>query len=279
MALCRFLHEFEAYPQRFVGEDELAVSAALADWRGRHADYRGVSFDTIAACAANGAQPHYLPKPGQAGRLERGELLLIDSGGQYPQGTTDVTRVLPLGPATVGQRALYTQVLRAHIALASCRFPGGTSGQQLDIIARRMMWQSGLDYGHGTGHGVGSYLQVHEGPHRIARHASPVPLRPGMITSIEPGVYLPGELGIRIENLYEVVACERHPGFLLFRALTLVPLEPTLIDRSQLSSEERSWLDDYQACVRDTLAPQLEPAVANWLRRKTAGAEQSAALH
>ncbi|MDH0759187.1 aminopeptidase P family protein [Pseudomonas juntendi] len=275
LALCRFLHQFDEYPQRFLGEDELAVSAALELSRRSNTDYRGVSFETIAACGANGAQPHYLPKPEHAGRMEKGQLLLIDSGGQYPQGTTDVTRVLPIGSATVRQRALYTRVLRAHIALASSRFPKGTSGQQLDSIARSVMWQAGLDYAHGTGHGVGNYLHVHEGPQRIAKHASPVALESGMVVSIEPGVYLPGDLGIRIENLYEVMACERFAGFLVFRALTLAPFEPSLIDREQMGASELRWLDDYHERVCRSLAPHMEPEVVEWLQGR-AGAEQSA---
>lgn len=278
LALCRFLYGFDSRPGEFLGGDELGVSVALERCRRRDADYRGVSFDTIAASGANGAQPHYLPTPGQAAILEQGDLLLIDSGGQYPQGTTDVTRVLPLGLPAPRQRELYTRVLRAHIALADCRFPIGTSGRQLDVVARQVMWQAGLDYAHGTGHGVGSYLQVHEGPQRIALQASAVALRPGMVTSIEPGVYLEGELGIRLENLYEVVECPIFPGFLGFRALTLVPFEPVLIDFDQLSASERGWLDAYQRDVCQQLAANLEPEVAAWLRAKTSSAEQSAAL-
>jgi len=278
LALCRFLYAFDNRPEDFLGADELAVSDVLERCRGLDADYRGVSFDTIAASGANAAQPHYLPTPGQAAALRQGDLLLIDSGGQYPQGTTDVTRVLPLGLPTPRQRELYTRVLRAHIALADCRFPRGTSGRQLDVVARHVMWQAGLDYAHGTGHGVGSFLQVHEGPQRIAPHASDVALRPGMITSIEPGVYLEGELGIRQENLYEVVECPIHPGFLSFRALTLAPFEPALIDREQLSASERSWLDAYQQNVCRQLAADLEPEVAAWLQAKVACAEQSAAM-
>ncbi|WP_236237053.1 aminopeptidase P family protein [Pseudomonas faucium] len=277
VALCRFLHAFETCPETYLGGDELTVSAALEGYRRMDGDYRGVSFDTIAACGANAAQPHYLPKAGQAAALRPGELLLIDSGGQYPQGTTDVTRVLPVGPPTAHQRGLYTRVLQAHIALADSRFPHGTSGQQLDTVARQVMWQAGLDYAHGTGHGVGSYLQVHEGPQRIAPHASAVALQPGMVTSIEPGVYLEGQLGIRIENLYEVIECPRHPGFLRFRALTLAPFEPALIDRQLLSATERAWLDEYHQQVCRQLLPALAPDVAAWLRAKAAVAEQSAA--
>lgn len=269
LALCRFLHEYETHCERFVGQSELAVVESLARWRGLHGDYRGVSFDTIAATGANGAQPHYLPKPGQAAKLKRGELLLIDSGGQYPQGTTDVTRVLACSAPSVRQRYLYTTVLRAHIALASCMFPKGTSGQQLDNVARQVMWREGLDYAHGTGHGVGSYLNVHEGPQRIAPQASRVALQEGMVTSIEPGVYLPGELGIRIENLYEVVPAPGYPDFLGFRVLTLAPLSGELIERDLLTAAEAQWLDGYQWQVWATLAPLLEPPVARWLQRQT----------
>ncbi|MDF3935714.1 aminopeptidase P family protein [Pseudomonas citronellolis] len=277
LVLCRFLHAFETRAEDFRAADELDVAAILEGYRCRDADYRGVSFDTIAACGANAAQPHYLPKAGAAAALNQGELLLIDSGGQYPQGTTDVTRVLAVGPAGPRQRELYTRVLRAHIALAGCRFPVGTSGRQLDVVARQVLWQAGQDYAHGTGHGVGSYLQVHEGPQRIAAQASPVALRPGMLTSIEPGLYLDGELGIRLENLYEVIECPLFPGFLAFRALTLAPFEPALIDFEQLSRAEREWLRDYHREVCERLAPDLEPALAAWLRAKTGAAAESAA--
>ncbi|AYC32292.1 aminopeptidase P family protein [Pseudomonas cavernae] len=276
LALCRFLYQFDQQRASFLGQSELFVAAELEGHRQRSADYRGASFDTIAATGANGAMPHYLPKPGEAARLSRGQLLLIDSGGQYPQGTTDVTRVLPCGTPTARQRFLYTLVLRAHIALASSRFPRGTGGMTLDTIARQVMWREGLDYDHGTGHGVGSYLQVHEGPQRIARHASATPLQPGMVTSIEPGVYLPGELGIRIENLYEVVACAERPGYLEFRVLTLAPLEPTLIDRKALNAAELAWLQAYHVQVYQRLAADLEPEVASWLARQTGAAQSSA---
>jgi Xaa-Pro aminopeptidase len=269
LALCRFLYEFHCQCERFLGQSELSIVESLEGWRSRHPDYQGVSFETIAATGTHGAQPHYLPRPGRVAKLKHGELLLIDSGGQYPQGTTDVTRVLACSPPTARQRYLYTTVLRAHIALAGCMFPSGTSGQQLDSVARQVMWREGLDYAHGTGHGVGSYLHVHEGPHRIAPHASPVPLQAGMVTSIEPGVYLPNELGIRIENLYEVVEVEAHPGFLGFQVLTLVPFAIELIEHGLLSQAEAQWLDDYQWAVRVALAPSLEPDVAAWLKRQT----------
>jgi len=269
LALCRFLYEFHCRCGRFLGQSELSVVESLEGWRTQHPDYQGASFETIAATGANGAQPHYLPKPGRAAKLKHGELLLIDSGGQYPQGTTDVTRVLACSPPTARQRYLYTTVLRAHIALASCMFPSGTSGQQLDSVARQVMWREGLDYAHGTGHGVGSYLHVHEGPHRIAPHTSAVPLQAGMVTSIEPGVYLSGELGVRIENLYEVVEVGAHPGFLRFQVLTLVPFAIELIDHGLLSQAEAQWLDEYQRAVRVALVPSLEPDVAAWLLRQT----------
>ncbi|SDV07190.1 aminopeptidase P family protein [Pseudomonas vancouverensis] len=270
LALCRFLYEFYNRCDRFKGQSELAVSESLERWRRQHPDYRGISFDTIAATGANAAQPHYLPKPGHAARIKTGQLLLIDSGGQYPQGTTDVTRVLPCGTANARQRFLYTTVLRAHIALAGCIFPKGTSGQQLDSIARQVMWREGLDYATGTGHGVGSYLNVHEGPHRIAPHASPVALQVGMVTSIEPGVYLPGDLGIRIENLYEVIEDHQHPGFFGFRSLTLAPLSNELIEHSLLSETEALWVDHYHSMVRTALVPLLETEVATWLLQQTA---------
>lgn len=273
LALCRFLAHFERERSAYIGQDELYAAAVLEGFRRCQPAYQGPSFDTIAATGGNGAMPHYLPKLGKAGRLAACQLLLLDSGGQYPQGTTDVTRVLPLSKPSARQRQLYTLVLRAHIALASSRFPAGTSGMTLDTVARQVMWREGLDYEHGTGHGVGSYLSVHEGPHRIARYASPVALQPGMVTSIEPGLYLPGELGIRIENLYEVVKCAEHAGFLEFRVLTLAPFEPSLIDRSAMTCAELLWLDTYHALVYARLADDLEPNVAAWLLQQVSTAQ------
>lgn len=270
LALCRFLYEFHVCCERFAGQSELSVVESLERWRRQHPDYQGISFDTIAATGPSAAQPHYLPREGRARRIKPGELLLIDSGGQYSQGTTDVSRVLACGAVSTRQRYLYTTVLRAHIALASCIFPLGTSGQRLDSIARQVMWREGLDYATGTGHGVGSYLNVHEGPHRIAPHASQVALQVGMVTSIEPGVYLPGELGIRIENLYEVVDDAMYPGFLGFRALTLAPLANELIDRKLLNEHESRWVDDYHASVCMALVPALDPTIAAWLTRHAA---------
>jgi len=263
LALCQFLQHWQQ--QHLL--DEQAVVDQLAYWRQQQPDYRGISFETIAATGANGAQPHYLPDPRQSAPLQAGQLLLIDSGGQYNGGTTDITRVLPVSRATQRQRMLYTTVLKGHIALASSQFPVGTCGQQLDALARQPLWQQGLDYDHGTGHGVGAYLHVHEGPHRIAKQASTVPLQPGMVTSIEPGVYLPEELGIRIENLY-AIAPAANPGFLCFEALTLVPLEPALIDQSLLTTQEQQWLDNYHAHIWQQLAALLPDDTAHWLREQ-----------
>ena len=269
LALCQFLQQWsqQTVEKRPALNNEQAVVDQLESWRQQQPDYQGISFETIAATGANGAQPHYMPDHQHSALLQPGQLLLIDSGGQYRGGTTDITRVLPVGPASDRQRQLYTTVLKGHIALASSQFPMGTSGQQLDALARQPIWQQGLDYDHGTGHGVGAYLHVHEGPHRIARGTSNTPLQPGMVTSIEPGIYLEGELGIRIENLY-TIAPAAQPGFLCFEVLSLAPLEPSLIDHDLLTLQEQRWLDDYHRYIWQQLGILLPNDTAHWLREQ-----------
>jgi Xaa-Pro aminopeptidase len=200
-------------------------------------------------------------------------LYLVDSGAQYLDGTTDVTRTVALGPPTPEQRDRFTRVLRGHIALATARFPAGTTGSQLDALARRFLWDSGLDYDHGTGHGVGSYLSVHEGPQRISKVGHAVPLQPGMIVSNEPGYYKAGEYGIRIESLVVVVALPAPPGaelpLLGFETLTLAPIDLALVEPDRLRPEELAWLDAYHQRVREGVTPLVDADTAAWLAAAT----------
>ena len=278
-ALTRFLRWAEdALPRG--GETELSAAAKLLAFReatGRHLDS---SFGTIAATGAHGASPHYHVTKESNARIEPGELFLIDSGGQYSDGTTDVTRVVPVGEPTGEMRDRFTRVLKGHIAIATAVFPDGTSGAQLDSFARRPLWEAGLDYAHGTGHGIGSFLSVHEGPQRIAAPnypggASLEPLRAGMMLSNEPGYYKAGEYGIRIENLVLIEPRDLPGGdpdraMLGFETLTWAPIERTLIEPALLTPEERAWLDRYHAEVLAHLGAQLDGDERAWLAAKCA---------
>jgi Xaa-Pro aminopeptidase len=260
------------------GETELSAAARLHAFRQETGVLRDLSFDAISATGAHGAIPHYHVTAASDLRIEAGQLYLIDSGGQYADGTTDVTRVVPVGTPTPEMRDRFTRVLKGHVALATAMFPHGTSGQQLDALARLPLWRAGLDFAHGTGHGVGAYLSVHEGPARIAKPSYPgggpqEPLRPGMILSNEPGYYKAGEYGIRIENLLLVV--ERAvPGgeaaMLAFETLTLAPIDRDLIAAPLLDAGERAWLDAYHARVLRELAPLLPADDAAWLAARCA---------
>ena len=278
-ALVRFLHWCEtALPAG--QETELSAAAKLLSFREATGVLLDTAFETISATGAHGASPHYRVTEASNARIEPGQLYLVDSGGQYADGTTDVTRVVPVGalPEELGAelRERFTRVLKGHIALATAVFPPGTTGGQLDAFARAPLWQAGLDYAHGTGHGVGAYLSVHEGPARIAPPGYPgggpaEPLRAGMILSNEPGYYQAGAYGIRIENL--VLVEQRHPGgadMLGFETLTLAPIERTLIAPDLLSVAERAWLDAYHAQVLGRLGDALEPEVREWLAGKCA---------
>lgn len=252
--------------------DELQAVERLADFRRENELFRDFSFNSISGAGANGAVIHYRVTPETNRRLRRGELYLIDSGAQYLDGTTDVTRTVAIGTPTAEMCDRFTRVLKGHIALARARFPRGTTGSQLDALARGALWQAGLDYDHGTGHGVGLYLGVHEGPQRIAKAPSRVPLDPGMIVSNEPGYYKPGAYGIRIENLVLVVpvavkGAERD--MLGFETLTLAPIDRALIDRRLLDADEIAWLDAYHGQVRRTLTPLLDRETAAWLAAAT----------
>ncbi len=251
---------------------ELEVAAKAEELRGEQDLFRGLSFSTIAGAGPNGAIVHYMATAESNRVLEPDSLLLLDSGGQYLDGTTDVTRTLPVGSPGEPVRRHFTLVLKGHIAMASTRFPVGTNGGQLDALARQHLWRAGLNYDHGTGHGVGSYLGVHEGPHRLSAGSS-VPLEAGMVVSNEPGLYLKGQYGIRIESLLLVRqwdAPESETRFLEFDPLTLVPLDRRLIDRELLDGGERLWLDGYHRRIFDTLGPDLEEADRAWLEHMCA---------
>jgi Xaa-Pro aminopeptidase len=255
---------------------ELDVDAKLRELRSQQPGFVSESFSTIAGYQANAALPHYRATPEHHLQLHPRGMLLIDSGGQYLGGTTDITRVWALGETTPEQRRDVTLVLKGMIALSRARFPRGTSGQQLDALARAPIWASGVDYGHGTGHGVGYCLNVHEGPQAIRppRSASQLePLDIGMITSIEPGIYKPGRHGVRIENLVATIAAGsgEFGDFLAFETLTLCPIDTRLIERDLLEAGEIAWLDDYHARVREQLAPLLDDAAdRTWLETRCA---------
>ena len=270
-ALTRFLAWLAAAPPGSI--TELDAVDRLATMRAGGERYRGPSFDTISGAGPNGAIVHYRVTADSNRTLEPGSLYLVDSGGQYLDGTTDVTRTVAIGRPEPEQRDRFTRVLRGHIALATARFPRGTTGAQLDTLARQFLWQAGLDYDHGTGHGVGHYLNVHEGPQRISRMGSAAALAPGMVVSNEPGYYKTGAYGIRIENLVAVQEADDANGaFLGFETLTLAPIDRALIDPAMLTADERAWLDDYHARVAQTLAPLLadDAATLAWLRAATA---------
>ncbi|KQT34780.1 X-Pro aminopeptidase [Sphingomonas sp. Leaf412] len=271
-ALTRFLRWIAAEAPKG-GQTEMSAAARLESFRGETGMLRDLSFDAISATGAHGAIPHYHATPDSDLAIEPGHLYLIDSGGQYEDGTTDVTRVVPIGAPTAEMRDRFTRVLRGHIALATAAFPHGTTGQQLDALARLPLWQAGLDFAHGTGHGVGAYLSVHEGPARIAKPGYPgggpqEPLRAGMILSNEPGYYKAGEYGIRIENLLLVVERDLPGGeatMLAFETLTLAPIDRDLIEPELLNDAERAWVDAYHARVAAALRPLLPADDAAWL--------------
>jgi Xaa-Pro aminopeptidase len=274
-ALVRAFRRLEERLAAGMSQTELDVDVLLGEERSAQPGYIGESFATIAGYQANGALPHYRATPEAHSALQRDGLLLVDSGGQYLGGTTDITRVLALGETTPEQRRDATLVMKGLIALSRARFPHGASGPQLDALARAPLWASGLDYGHGTGHGVGYFLNVHEGPHSIrppVAGGALVPLLPGMISSIEPGLYKPGRHGIRHENLAVVVDADRTEfgEFLAFETLTLCPFDRGALEIGLLNPEERAWLDDYHASVRAALAPLLEDADLAWLERHCA---------
>jgi Xaa-Pro aminopeptidase len=255
------------------GLDEIAAASRLEALRSETQLLKDISFDTIAGSGPHGAIVHYRVNTATNRALRRGELFLVDSGAQYPDGTTDVTRTVAIGDPTRQMRERFTLVLKGHIAVATARFPKGTRGIDLDPFARRALWQAGLDFDHGTGHGVGSYLSVHEGPQSISRRGMAA-LEPGMIVSDEPGYYREGAYGIRIENLLLVNEAAVPPGgeraMLSFETLTLAPVDRRLVEAAMLTPEELAWLNAYHARVAATLAGELGEEDRAWLARATA---------
>ena len=273
-ALTRFLC-FMAGEEGQSGEmDEISAAQKLESYRHDTGALKDLSFESISGAGADGAIVHYRVTTASNAMLTRGSLYLIDSGGQYLDGTTDVTRTIAIGEPTAEMKNRFTRVLKGHIALSRVRFPQGTTGTHLDILARAALWEVGLDYAHGTGHGVGSYLGVHEGPQRIARAWNDTPLMAGMIVSNEPGYYKTGAYGIRIENLQVVSPAETIEGgeipMLGFETLTLAPIDRRLIDPSMLDEAETQWLDDYHARVLAIHEQCLNEEEANWLRKACA---------
>lgn len=271
--------EFYAWFEQALGREpltELTVDEKLTAARARRPGFVGLSFNTIAGYNANGAMPHYRATTESHAAIEGDGLLLIDSGGQYLGGTTDITRVWPIGNVSAAQRRDYTLVLKGTIALSRTRFPRGTLSPMLDSIARAPLWDQGLDYGHGTGHGVGYFLNVHEGPQSISK-AIPEPsmaMEPGMITSIEPGLYRPGRWGVRIENLVMNVTAQtpeqdQFGEFLEFETLTLCPIDTRCIDRSLMRADEIDWLNRYHAVVRERLSPLVSGDALAWMVERT----------
>jgi len=252
--------------------DEARLSDKLLSFRESGDRFRGLSFDTISAAGGNAAMCHYNHQNAEPATLEMNSVYLLDSGAQYTDGTTDITRTIAIGDPGDEVRGLYTRVLKGHIALDCARFPKGTTGSQLDVLARQFLWSDGFDYDHGTGHGVGSFLCVHEGPQSISKRAGGAELRPGMILSNEPGYYRDGCFGIRCENLL-VVKESQAPGhetaMMEFEVLTLVPFDNRLLDRSLLSPAEIEWIDAYHAKVEKVLGPLLEGADKEWMEQAT----------
>lgn len=249
------------------GETELSAAEKLRALRAKQSLYRDLSFDTIAAYAAHGAIVHYEPTPESDVPLRPEGLLLLDSGAQYLDGTTDITRTIALGPVTDEERKVYTLVLKGHLQLQNLCFPDGACGSQLDAVARMAMWSEGMNFMHGTGHGVGSYLNVHEGPHQIRMEWRPAPLHAGMTVTDEPGLYLAGRFGVRTENTLLVVPHKKTEfgSFLRFEPLTLCPIDKTPIVPEMLSADERVWLNAYHRHVYEALYAMLEPDEQKWL--------------
>lgn len=253
------------------GQTEISIDRKLTSLRAEQHLFRDISFDTIAGYQAHGAIVHYEATPETDVALKPEGLILIDSGAQYQDGTTDITRTIALGPVTEEMKHVYTLVLKGHIQLELAKFPDGASGTQLDALARECMWREGYNYLHGTGHGVGSYLSVHEGPHQIRMEWKPTPLRAGMTVTDEPGLYLSGKFGVRIENtlLIKGYQTTEFGKFLQMESLTLCPIDLTPVDFSMLQPEEIEWLDTYHRDVFEKLSPYLEGEDLEWLKEAT----------
>ena len=253
------------------GQTEISLDERLTALRAEQPKFKGISFDTIVGYEEHGAIVHYEATPETDIPVEPHGLVLIDSGAQYLDGTTDITRTIALGELSEEQRRVYTLVLKGHIQLDRCRFPAGACGSQIDALARAPMWREGYNYMHGTGHGVGSYLNVHEGPHQIRMEWRPAPLQAGMTVTNEPGIYLEGKFGVRIENTLLIVPAESTAfgDFLKFETLTLAPIDTAPIVLEMLSTEEREWLNNYHHRVYESLSPYLEGNEKEWLRKAT----------
>lgn len=268
-AIVRFLHWLDTDAQS--GQvDEIEAAIQLERFRHMDSSIRDLSFETISGAGPNGAVVHYRVNTGTVLPLKRGSLFLVDSGGQYPDGTTDITRTVPIGEPTQEMRERFTLVLKGHISLATVRFPIGTTGSNLDALARYPLWQAGLDYDHGTGHGVGVFLGVHEGPQRISKAPNSIALKPGMIVSNEPGYYKTGEYGIRIENLQYVTEPEAISGgereMLGFKTLTLAPFHRDLIVLERLTQAERDYINAYHTRVWNVVGPLVNGEAKDWLQ-------------
>lgn len=254
------------------GQTEISIDKKLTSLRAEQPLFRDISFDTIAGYGAHGAIVHYEATPETDIPLEPHGLLLLDSGAQYQDGTTDITRTIALGPVSDYEKHIYTLVLKGHIQLEICKFPSGASGTQMDILAREAMWREGLNYLHGTGHGVGSYLSVHEGPHQFRLEWMPAPFLENMTVTDEPGIYLAGQFGVRIENtlLISHYKDTEFGKFLQFESLTLCPIDTTPVVKEELLPEEVAWLNEYHQHVYDMLAPHLDDeGDKQWLRKAT----------
>lgn len=253
------------------GETEMSLDRKLTALRAEQPLFRDISFDTIAGYGEHAAIVHYEATPETDIPVEPHGMILIDSGAQYLDGTTDITRTIALGPVTDYEKHIYTLVLKGHIQLELCKFPKGAAGTQMDILARQAMWREGLNYLHGTGHGVGSYLNVHEGPHQFRMEWMPAPFVEGMTVTDEPGVYLPGRFGVRIENtmIVEKYKETEFGEFLQFDSLTLCPIDTAPIDKEMLLPEETAWLNSYHQKVYDTIAPHLDGPEREWLKEAT----------
>jgi len=269
VAVVRFLHWLDTCAAGGKALNEIDVVQALEGFRAATGALMDISFDTICGAGPNGAIVHYRVSRASNRAVAPGELLLVDSGGQYQDGTTDITRTVAFGAADPEAVRPYTLVLKGMIALSRARWPEGVAGRDLDALARIALWRAGMDYDHGTGHGVGAYLNVHEGPARISRRGGDVALQPGMILSNEPGYYVAGKFGIRIENLVAVTAPSVPGGgdreMLGFETLTLAPIDRRLIDAGVLGDEDRAWLDAYHARVLREIGPAVEGEVLAWL--------------
>jgi Xaa-Pro aminopeptidase len=271
-ALTRFLAWIAAEAPKG-GLTEIDAAKKLEDIRVENGALKDLSFDSISGAGAHAALPHYRVTQKSNRQLKRNEIFLIDSGGQYEDGTTDVTRTVVVGKPNAEMKERFTLVLKGHIALGTARFPEGTTGAQLDTLARYPLWQYGLDFDHGTGHGVGHYLSVHEGPQSISKRPIATALRPGMICSNEPGFYKTGDYGIRIENLIVVKEPEEVPGgerkMLSFETITLAPIDLELVEPSLLTKEEKDWLNAYHKRVHDTISPKVDALTRTWLQYAT----------